>query len=82
MQIVQYILRAKNGEAYGDPESYAGCLEAAREIWRLYDFREVAGIYYGELCITSAHELDLDFDEETNDRFAYDKEQALAFRRQ
>lgn len=66
MQIVQYTLRGKNGEDYGDPASYADCLEAAREIWSLYDFREVAGIYYGELCITSAHELDLDFDEEWN----------------
>lgn len=68
MQIVQYTLRGKSGEDYEDPMDYAGCLEAAREIWNRsgYQFKELAGIYYGELCITSAHELDLDFDEEWN----------------
>lgn len=70
MHLVLYTLRTKDGEAYSDPQSYADCLDEAREIWNRshLDFREVGGIYYGDTLITSARELDLDFDEEWNYR--------------
>lgn len=64
MHLVLYTLRGTNGEDYADPCSYKNCLDLAREAWDRGYFKEIAGIYYGLVCITSAHELGWDFDEE------------------